>query len=423
MSKITTTLWCLFLLFLPFQLGKHFWLPFSYINGLRVDYLAPAIYLQDIMLFVLIITYLWKQKYSVKRIVVSVPKTLSVVLVLFVLSNIFSSFYPPLTFYSSLRLFQFIILVKLAVQEKEKIILLLKYVLPISAIIQLAISLTQIFTGKSVGGILYWLGERNFTIATPDIAKVFIFNQTWLRPYGTFSHPNSLAGFMLLVFVLGWVFITGKTKYLTILLSLLVVVLSFSQSAWLSLFIIICYLIISNRNISSRGLYISKMVCIPLVIYVLYLSRCYILNDPSFVLRLSLLKASWSIFLTHPIFGVGLGNFIVALGQQSEFSRLIHWYQPVHNIFVLWLVETGLFGTGFILYLAKNTFGTFKTPPKYPNNILNNLPQIHRISPVILILIVILTTGSLDHYWLTLIQNRLSLAVTIGLLIKTVMTK
>jgi len=37
------------ILFLPTQLGKHFWPQFSYIYSLRVDYLSPTLYFWDIL--------------------------------------------------------------------------------------------------------------------------------------------------------------------------------------------------------------------------------------------------------------------------------------------------------------------------------------------------------------------------------------
>ena len=45
----------LFLFLLPTQLGKHFFLPFSYILGVRVDYLAPTVYLTDIIILLLVV--------------------------------------------------------------------------------------------------------------------------------------------------------------------------------------------------------------------------------------------------------------------------------------------------------------------------------------------------------------------------------
>ena len=55
---INKTLSILFLLLLPTQLGKHFFFDFSYLSGVRVDYLAPTVYLLDVTVFLLAIVNL-----------------------------------------------------------------------------------------------------------------------------------------------------------------------------------------------------------------------------------------------------------------------------------------------------------------------------------------------------------------------------
>ena len=45
------------LLFLPTQLGKHFWPDFSYIYSLKIDYLSPALYLWDLLVIGLVIVW------------------------------------------------------------------------------------------------------------------------------------------------------------------------------------------------------------------------------------------------------------------------------------------------------------------------------------------------------------------------------
>ena len=49
-------LYLIFVFLLPTQLGKHFFPPYSYLNGVRVDYLSPTIYLTDILVFLLLVS-------------------------------------------------------------------------------------------------------------------------------------------------------------------------------------------------------------------------------------------------------------------------------------------------------------------------------------------------------------------------------
>src|SRR3989344_9415701 len=47
----------LLILFLPTQLGRHFWPNFSFVSGIRIDYLSPTLYATDI--FILLIFVFW----------------------------------------------------------------------------------------------------------------------------------------------------------------------------------------------------------------------------------------------------------------------------------------------------------------------------------------------------------------------------
>ena len=56
--KMIFILLSLLIALLPLNLGYHFVLPTSYINGLLVDYLIPTIYLQDIIVLTIFVVWL-----------------------------------------------------------------------------------------------------------------------------------------------------------------------------------------------------------------------------------------------------------------------------------------------------------------------------------------------------------------------------
>src|SRR5580692_2023869 len=60
-SNIESLLLSLFFLFLPTQLGKHFWPDFSIVSGIRIDYLSPIIYVTDILVVLLFAFFLVRQ--------------------------------------------------------------------------------------------------------------------------------------------------------------------------------------------------------------------------------------------------------------------------------------------------------------------------------------------------------------------------
>ena len=55
--KLYQLLFSLLILLLPTQLGRHFWPSYSFVFGLKVDYLSPTLYLTDIFLVLTLIAW------------------------------------------------------------------------------------------------------------------------------------------------------------------------------------------------------------------------------------------------------------------------------------------------------------------------------------------------------------------------------
>ena len=107
---------------------------------------------------------------------------------------------------------------------------------------------------------------------------------------------------------------------------------------------------------------------------------------------------SYDILSMYPVTGVGLGNYLIA---QATLDNEIFSFpvQPVHNIFMLFLTETGIFlGIG-IMYILYRKFKRYL-----------------RFDLFLLCFIAFFITGSFDHYWLTLQQNFLQIGVFFGLI-------
>ncbi|MEK9176076.1 MAG: hypothetical protein AAB520_01390, partial [Patescibacteria group bacterium] len=56
----------LLLLFLPTQLGLHLWPDFSFVHGIRIDYLSPTIYFTDFLIVILFLICLIKKKFKLR---------------------------------------------------------------------------------------------------------------------------------------------------------------------------------------------------------------------------------------------------------------------------------------------------------------------------------------------------------------------
>lgn len=373
--------------FLPTQFGKHFFLPFSYISGVKIDYLAPTIYVTDciFLLLFLLSMHRFKLKFSKKIIIVST----------LIILNIFFSLSPWISFYKWLKFAEIIVLfylLKTKLHTKTLLIALIS-----SALIQLILVVYQIYTHHALQGIAYFLGERYFSISTPGIAKSTIQGIEILRGYGTFSHPNSMGGFYLLfyVFILfekrfnKFIFL----KYIFLSIAIALVFLSFSKIAIISLLVITIYY--ASKYITCKFCAMGRIIVLS-VLSILFLS---VQGDPdSLEKRVFLTKNAIITFLQHPLIGTGAGAYLLAQLQfPIHYSYL--FLQPVHNIVLLSLAELGLPIVGIGVVLLWKNIKTIYKKPQFTS-----------------ILLVLIFTGLFDHYWLTLQQNMIAIPVVFALL-------
>lgn len=378
-----------FIFLLPTQLGKHFFFPFSYLSGVRVDYLAPTVYIIDIIIFFL--------AFFNSRFILNIFKKGSVIFLLLLLA--FSVIFAqslPIALYQYVKILEVLIVGIVAYKHivKEKALLIGFF---ITSVIQLILVLFQLVTKHSLQGIFYFLGERYMTLSMPAIAKASLNGIQLLRPYGTFSHPNSLAGFFLVLYSL---VLTDKKiakymllKYSSLFVFTCLVFLSFSKTAILAYIIITVYYLIFRARLQCKICFWARLIIIGVVSSIFAQAK----TDPlTLQKRLELMSNSFQIILSHPLFGVGLGNYLIFQNQfSSKFSFFFN--QPVHNIFLLFFSETGILIGGFIFL----KFALFLKKWLHPDYML--------------VIVAIVTTGLFDHYWITLQQNILLMGFITGL--------
>ena len=391
---INKILFFLFLLFLPTQLGKHFFLPFSYLSGVRVDYLAPTIYLIDIIISLMVIFNL--------KIIVKFFRNKKILISLFLLLiNVLFSRLPVISFYWLIKIIELLVVFSLA----KKILIILKEKSILVAFLafglfELILSIAQLINKHSIQGIFYLFGERLLSLSTPGVAKASIYGIEFLRAYGTFSHPNSLGGFFLLLYF--FVLIYKKfnrylvLKYLFLFISSVLVFISFSKIVIITYLILNTYYLILNTKLNCKLCKIARIITI-FIISLIFLSAT---TDPLTVnKRIELIQNSISIILRYPIQGVGLGSYLI---EQAKFSSKYYLFfnQPVHNIFLLFISEMGLLIGGFLLYQMLGRLAQVQLPKKWW-----------------LLILVIIFTGFFDHYWLTLQQNFLLMGLVMGVIL------
>jgi len=395
-KSLENLLFYLLVLLTSTQLAIHYWPGFAFVFGVRIDYLSPTLYLTDVSL-ISIIALWFIQDIRKFWLTVIKYKWLLFAGVFFIFINTCFSVSAWPTLIKWLKLIE-LLLFGLYINthlNSGKWITVTKLLLMSSAFFAL-IGITQVILGKTLGGVFYWLGERTFSINTPGISLVNLFGKEYLRMYSTFSHPNSLAGFMAVVFI---IFVFNKSKrvwyeYLLLAIILIAILLTFSLSTFVGFGVCLLFYLLFNNYVFNQKSITAIIAGFFLISLMLPVISKNLLNNNLYFpqnieQRLTLSVSSIQMFSTSPLIGKGLNTFTI-------FNNLL---QPVHNIYLLTASEIGIIGLG-ILFLTLRLF-TIKA-------VTNNRPEI------LLALIFIMITGLFDHYWLTLQQNLLLFTLIIG---------
>jgi len=375
------------------------------VNGIRVDYLSPTIFLTDLCvtgLFVLSARAFFKA--------ISLWHVVGVGILAI---GIFLSPSPFAGWYGLLKLVEFGFLGWFVATNTKKVIQGLEIALPVGILIESVLGIWQFILQHSVGGLWYFLGERTFSGDTPGIANVSLNNVLVLRPYGTFPHPNVLAGFLLISLLFLFVFLDQQTRVRKMLYMLclgigsIMLFLTLSRTA----IFVACVFVLGSfarKFLKKKKQMLQVMFAIFFFLFIFFLLSPRLtginITGESVVLREKLLSASWQMITGHPLLGVGLNNFLVVLPSISSLLSL----QPVHNIYVLVLSETGVVGFVLFTLILWNTIRHVRYPFEH------RLRENTRIF-VLCSIFVFLFVGLLDHYFLTLQQGQLLTTLIFGL--------
>lgn len=288
-----------------------------------------------------------------------------------------------------------------------------------SMLLQAAIAITQFLKQGSIGGIFYYLGERTFNSLTPGIANVALDHTLILRPYGTLPHPNVLGGYLLIGLILllkNTPLFKNKQKIflvLVIFVSMIAMFLSMSRTALLTGFIVLLFSIAKTFflrqqfTINKNYLQLVFIFLTSLIIIYTYppLAFRYFHTDWSgeaVVVRAKLIKTALMMFADHPLLGVGLNNFLVKLPEYNQLHDIP--LQPVHNVYLLIAVETGVMGFLIFSWLLYRLFTRVQNSSALISDGIQE------------VFLALLLLGFNDHYLWTLQQGRLLLTFSIILI-------
>lgn len=351
----------------------------AYVRGLLVDYLIPKVYLAELFL----IPFLILSLSSLKKI--KLGTGFCFLLLLLILRQLdSSSAWAAFTHLAHLlEIFLFFSVLRhdslFKTSRAEKIILSSMLA---TVIFQSLLTLYQFIFQKSLLAY-HFLGETNLQ----DLANIsraqFFFGERIL-PYGTLAHPNILAGTVVLLSILIFNKIKNSAwlKVLLIANALLIIFLTQSISALLTLGLFATYLIIDKVKIKKTLLVLAYYFFLLLLPYLLSHGFGAKLDSNSVARRNALNQASLEMFRDNPLFGVGINNFTLEVEKYAASSinrEAVRFVQPVHNLLFLLLSEGGLLMLVVLFLVIKQA-------------------KIDKFYQKTLILLAI---ASLDHYLLT----------------------
>lgn len=421
-TRLAPLLFFLLVLLLPTQLGKHFWPDFSYLLGFRIDYLSPTLFLTDViagLLFVMV--FLAREMRSTFFGFLQTHKTYFTFLVVFLVINTLVATSLPLAIYGDIKLLECIFIgVYVACFITQKTFSKIPLLLVASGALESVLAIWQYIIQHSVGGLFYFLGERQFSGQTPGIANANIAGQLVLRPYGTLPHPNVLAAFLLTALVLAVPLFVKKQsvrKTVGIIAFLgiasIALLLSLSRTAiflWVVLMVMWILRIALKKGLRKKTIIlVGLLLVICLIVLGLFfphlLSRFLgtRFNESAVTTRLLLFQEGWKVFFHHILFGVGLKNMLPALVRLSP--QQYPWQiQPVHMMYLVVLVEGGVAGGILFFWFLVGTL----------RRALCEIRQRSVLFPAALSLLCLLFLGLFDHYAVTLQQGQLLLALFLG---------
>lgn len=264
-----------------------------------------------------------------------------------------------------------------------------------SGVLQAVWALAQFFTQRTLAN--KWLGVAAHPIGQAGTSVVLTHAGVWLRAYAGQVHPNVLGGWLVMsLLATVWLYARSSRFKIKILwLSLYTIQLAglfvtFSRGAWLALFASLVIWWWRETAARERITHLGTLGILVFVIFGLVYSQPTLgrLTAASRLEQRSVEERLGSWQVTRVLLAQGFWRGLGAGGYTASFilqaPGLPAWqYQPVHNLFLLALVELGILG--FVLWL-----GAIWT-------------RIQLVGKVQLIWLVPIFLSSLfDHYWWTI---------------------
>ncbi len=370
------------------------------IGGKYFEYGTYSLYASDILLVFLLLLaaiYFFVQKPDLSKIKY---KKIWYALALLELSSFVSIFFATdhyIAIYKYLFLLLclgfFALIIYFPLQSKKILI-----VFSASIIVQSLLAISQFLVQISPGN--KWLGVSEHIPYDAGVSVVEAmgslgFVERWMRAYGSLDHPNILGGFLSMGLILiiffflkklhqthqdgsgdyrRQIFLLNMMLYPTVLVSGVAILFSFSRSAWIaffmSLLLLLFFITIKKEKLKQKYL-LPIILYSGIIVFILYTPFSNLIDARingqgrieyiSTKERLASADQAKMILKDNWLWGVGIGNYTMAVREKYVKDENVFFYQPTHNTFLLIWSELGAFGfLGFFLFFIFLYFYGFR---------------------------------------------------------------
>ncbi len=273
--------------------------------------------------------------------------------------SIANALHPALSWLELLRLAGLLMISVAVMNLSQREMQVFVWSLILGILPQFLLVCVQFATGRNLG--LSVFGETALVRTTIDTSAV-------ARPGGTFGDPNVLSYFFEITYPIALAMALAGIHALSRMGGTVAaiagvggIVLSYSRAAWATVPLstaVVVLMVLGRRVVSLRsaaiGILGSLVLAVALVSSWSIISPRLFGDDAgSLGHRMPLARAAISMWEQFPLLGVGLNNFAVSFTQydRTGYSRIFtDADHVVHNLHLLVLSETGVFGYAAFLF-------------------------------------------------------------------------
>ncbi len=436
---------------------------FSYVFGQYSDFTTASFLPSDIFLVLLLIFLFYKivvfykyglnkSFYGIKRLLLHVTHETLLYSVLWTwvfLDIVFRLAWLPsgeilsALFFSVplLVMLSIVLLCKFLARPTKTLFLYFALFITFLGILEVLVAFLQFWEQESLS--LPFHMEPNIAPFVPNVATIPVGRLLFLRSYGTFAHPNILAGFLFLLIIFFFYFYISQKEAIVNYLSrsflshnitknkfmayirlnidkvfnllcifviswlILGLYISFSRTALVALVFSLSVIIFGyfwlnsgqkqqKKPLLALSIYsIGWVVVLGLLFWPITQARQPHLKEAAIAERANYNSIGLAMFKDHFWFGVGLNQSIVHMQEYSKVPLKPWEHQPVHNYFILLAAELGVFPLIVLLAFLLQVFWlVFKKAVK------RNLSILELLTFAFLCGLLGLMNG--DHYFYTL---------------------